>query len=389
MDDPYAALMPVVVVALVAALVPRRARVPQVVVLLLGGVLIGPQALDWSDPGAVTLLADLGLGFLFLLAGYELRPSIVRERAGRLAAAAWGTSLVLAAGLVAVTRTTAEWHAHVAVAIALTTTALGILLPLLRESGELASPLGGTVMAVGAVGELGPIVAMALLLGSRRSGAAAVLLVVIVGVTLLLAWLPSRFGVPRLTRRLHDSQEETGQSTVRLTLVLLVGLLAVAAAFGFDAVLGAFLGGMVLRQWSPGDVARLEAKLDVVAWGVFVPVFFVSSGMALDIAALRSAPWWPVVFLVLLLVVRGGPVLLWYRSELAPRERLRVTLYASTSLPLLVALTSLATKEGWVSSEAAAGIVGAGVLSVLVNPALADLLARRGRGVSAAPPAAG
>lgn len=381
MSLPYAVLLPVVVVGLVAALVPRRARVPQVVVLLLGGVLIGPQGLGWSDPGAVALLSDLGLGLLFLLAGYELRPSIVRERSGRLAAASWTTSLVLAVGLVLVTRSTDGGHALVAVSIALTATALGVLLPLLRESGELATPLGGTVLATGAVGELGPIVAMALLLGSRRSGVAAALLVVIVAAALLLAWLPHRIGAPRFVRWLHDSEDETGQSTVRLTLVLLVGLLAMASAFGFDAVLGAFLGGMVLRQWSPGDVERLEVKLDVVAWGVFVPVFFVSSGMGLDVAALRDEPWSPVVFLALLLVVRGGPVLFWYRRELASRERLRLMLYASTSLPLLVALTSLASAEGWVSTDLAAAIVGAGVLSVLVNPMLAGVLARRGRTV--------
>lgn len=380
MDNPYAALLPVVVVALLSpllvGLLPARVRIPQVVLLLVGGVVIGPQVLDWSSAASVDLLADLGMGFLFLLAGYELDPAIMRQRTGRLAIGAWCTSLVVAVALVLVVTAPDTGQAVAAGSIALTTTALGVLLPVLRDAGQLGTPFGRIVFSAGAVGELGPIVAMALLLGSRRSGAAAALLVAFAVIAVLLALLPTRIRLPRTEAVLLRSEHGTSQATVRLTLVLLVGLLAVAEGLGFDAVLGAFLAGMVLRRWAPGDVEKLEEKLDVIGWGVFIPVFFISSGMGLDIDSIAEEPWMPLVFLVLLLLVRGGPVLVWFRSDLERSERLQVALYSATALPLLVAITELAVEDGAMSKAAAAALVGAGVLSVLVFPMAAHRLGK-------------
>lgn len=391
MGDPYATLLPVVAVAflspLLVGLAPARMRVPQVVLLLLGGVIIGPQVLDLSSPGAVDLLSDLGMGFLFLMAGYELDPATMRQRSGHLALGAWFTSLVVAVALVSVFTAPESGQALAAGSIALTTTALGVLLPVLRDAGQLASPFGRTVFAVGAVGELGPIVAIALLLGSRNSGAAMILLLGFSVVAVLLAALPTKIRLPRASQVLLRAEHGTGQTTVRLTLLLLVALLALAASLGFDAVLGAFLAGMVLRRWAPGDSENLEGKLDVVAWGVFIPVFFVSSGMGLDIDSIGERPWMPVVFLVLVLVVRGGPVLLWFRRDLTSAERLPVALYSATTLPLLVAITGLAVDDGAMASETAAAIVGAGVLSVLAFPLLAQRI--QDRSARATSPSAG
>lgn len=383
MDDPYAALLPVVAVAflspLLVGLTPARVRVPQVVLLLLGGVIIGPQVLELSGPGSVELLSDLGMGFLFLMAGYEVDPATMRQRSGHLALGAWCTSLVVAVALVFVFTAPESGQALAAGAIALTTTALGVLLPVLRDAGQLASPFGRTVFAVGTVGELGPIVAMALLLGTRTSGAATVLLVAFAVVAVLLAALPTKISLPRAARVLAGAEHGTGQTAVRLTLLLLVALLALAASLGFDAVLGAFLAGMVLRRWAPGEAGNLERKLDVVAWGVFIPVFFVSSGMSLDIVSIGERPWMPVIFLVLLLVVRGGPVLLWFRRDVAPAERLPVALYSATTLPLLVAITGLAVGDGAMAADTAASIIGAGVLSVVAFPLLAQRVRDRAR----------
>jgi Kef-type K+ transport system membrane component KefB len=377
----YAPLVPVFVVALlaplVAGLLPARTRVPQVVLLLAGGIVIGPAALDLAGPDDVTLLSDLGMGFLFLLAGYELEPHLLRERGGRRAGAAWLTSLAVGAAVVTVVVEHQSVHTLAAGGIALSTTALGVVLPILRDAGLLGTRLGRAVVVNGAVGELGPIVAMALLLGTRETGAAAVLLVLFGVAAVGLSVVPDRVHLPG-GPRLLAVQHGTGQSTLRLTVLLLVTLLALASGLGFDAVLGAFVGGMVLRRWAPGDVGRLEDKLDVVAWGVFVPVFFVSSGMGLDVASILAEPALPFALLVLMLVVRGGPVLLWFRRELPGAERARAALYSATALPLLVALTEIAVDEGAMSSRTGAALVGAGVLSVLVLPLLAALPSRRG-----------
>jgi Kef-type K+ transport system membrane component KefB len=379
-DEPYGALLPVVAVAAIApimtGLMPRAYRLPQVVLLLVGGVVIGPELLDWSSPDSVTLLSDLGLGFLFLLAGYELDPQLVRERAGRLAGVAWSVSFVLAAVLTGLLFVTGVVHAAVAVAIALTTTALGTLLPILRDNGLQHGPFGRMVFAHGAIGELGPIVAMALFLGTRHSGVALALLLGLVALALALAFVLPRLRSPLLVTIVLRGEHETSQSTLRITVVLLVGLLAITAALGFDAVLGAFVAGMVLRSWGLGDVPRLEEKLDALAWGIFIPVFFVSSGMGLDVDSLVAQPLRPVLFLLTLLVVRGGPVLLIHRRDLVVRERASLALLASTTLPLLVALTSVAVDDGSMTSSNATALVGAGALSVLVFPVVALALYR-------------
>ena len=383
MDNPYASLFPVVAVAflspLLVGLTPARVRVPQVVLLLLGGVIIGPQVLDLSSPGSVTLLSDLGMGFLFLLAGYELDPTTMRQRSGHLALGAWCTSLVVAVALVFLVTAPESGQALAAGSIALTTTALGVLLPVLRDAGQLDTTFGRTVFSVGAVGELGPIIAMTLLLGSRSSGVATILLVGFAVLAVLLAAIPAKIRLPRTSQALLRNEHGTGQTTVRLTLVLLVALLTLAASLGFDAVLGAFLAGMVLRRWAPGDSENLEGKLDVVAWGVFIPVFFVSSGMGLDIVSIGERPWAPVMFLGLIFVVRGGPVFLWFRRDLGTRDRLPVALYSATTLPLLVAITGLAVDDGAMARDTAAAIVGAGVLSVLLFPLLAQRVGGRAR----------
>ncbi|OLT47893.1 cation:proton antiporter [Cellulosimicrobium sp. CUA-896] len=381
--NPYADLVPVFVVALAAplltGLMPVRTRVPQVVLLLLGGVAIGPQVLDASGPDAVTLLADLGMGFLFLLAGYELEPDLLRRPVGRRAGGAWATSFLLGGAALMLLPGHQPPELLTAGAIALTTTALGIVLPILREDGRQGGRLGRSVLVLGAFGELGPIVAMAVLLGTRNSGTATLLLVAFAALALALATVPEPIRRGFGGRLMSLSEHGTGQSTLRLTVLLLVTLLAVAQSMGFDAVLGAFVGGMVLRRWAPGDVEALERKLDAVAWGVFIPVFFVSSGMGLDVDAIVAEPLLPLIFLVAMLVVRGGPVLVWFRRELPRTERVQAALYSTTTLPLLVALTQIAVDDGSMPSDVGAAIVGAGVLSVVTFPLVASRLGGRGR----------
>ncbi|ROS31727.1 cation:proton antiporter [Cellulomonas sp. PhB150] len=375
-------LFPVVLVAaltlLVVTVMPRRYRLPQVVVLLAGGVVIGPDALALSSAQDVSLLSDLGMGFLFLLAGYELDPGIARQPAGRLGMRAWVTSLVLAAALLWVLNVDHDVPASTAIAIALSTTALGVLIPILKEEGLATKPIGGYVVAGGAIGELGPIVAMAVLLGTRGTVGALVALLLFAAAVVALALVPRRFAMDRTRQFLATMSDGNTQGPMRFTLVLLVALLANATFMGFDAVLGAFLAGMVLRAWSPVDNEAFEAKLDTVGWGVFIPIFFVSSGMGLEIDAIAERLWLPFAFAGLLLVVRGGPALFWYRRVLGRRDRLRVGLYSATTLPLLVALTQLATEDGSLDDATAACLVGAGALTVLVFPLLSRAVGSRG-----------
>ena len=383
MDDVVSVdtLAAVAAVSLVAALAKGlfpRLPVPQVVLLLAGGILLGPHVLDAGRAGDVQVLADVGLGFVFLLAGYELDLRLFGEDAGRRAVLAWCVSLVLALAVVGALAAGGVVRDFLPVTLALTTTALGTLLPVLRDEGLLTGPLGKVLLATGGVGELLPVLAIAVFLGSqgRLAALASLCAVAVLAAALAVLRRAVRDG-SRLAAVVLAGQDETGQITLRATVLLLVALIALTDQFHLDAVLGAFLAGVVLRRWVGAAAPQLEAKLDAVGYGFFVPVFFVSSGMALDLPAIADAPLRLLLFFVLMLAVRGGPVLLVHRRVLPLRQRGQVALVSATALPVLVALTEIGLRSGTMLRENAAALVGAGVLTVLLLPALAIALDRR------------
>jgi len=377
------------VVALVAAIAPMLVaalpdswRVPQVVVLIFSGILIGPHVLGLTETSSVKLLANIGLGFLFLLAGYELDLRLLSAHEGRLAMIGWVVSAVIS--LVAVAGLTKAGFVRdfIPIALALTTTALGTLLPILSDNEMLGGRFGRYVLAAGAVGELFPIVAISLFLTKRDEFVAIASLVAIAVSAVVLTMLPRLIGDERVRAIIQQGQRATAQTTLRWSVVLLLGLLALAERFGLDVVLGAVLAGMVLRTWlrrEDVDVHPLEEKLDAVGYGIFIPVFFVTSGMTLDVPAMVKDPLRVLIFLGLLLVVRGLPSLVVYRRSLSRSQRLQMTFITATSLPLMIALAEIGLQDGVMLPANAAAIVGAGVLSVLIYPALAVGLARRDR----------
>jgi Kef-type K+ transport system membrane component KefB len=373
-------LVDLVAVGLVAAFAPLIVavlpgpRIPQVVVFLVGGILIGPHVLGLAETSSIQLLANIGLGFLFLLAGYELDPALLRQRPGQLAISGWLISAALAIGVAAGLTAAGYIKDYVPVGLALTTTALGTLLPILRDNDMLVGEFGRDVFAAGAVGELFPILIIAVFLTQRGHlvALASVALVGVLAIALSAApWLARHQTVQRIIR---EGQDATGQTTLRWAVVLLFVLLAVASRFGLDVVLGALLAGIVLRAWTRRfnmDTVGLEHKFDAVGYGIFIPIFFISSGMTLDLKAIGQDPLRMLIFFGLLLIVRGLPSLLVYRHELAPRRRVEMTFITATTLPLLIALAEIGQRDGVMLPATAAAMIGAGVLSVLVFPLIA------------------
>jgi Kef-type K+ transport system membrane component KefB len=333
--------------------------------------------LGWGDRATIDLLANVGLGFLFLLAGYELDPRLFRERPGRLAIVAWLVTVAIAAATVGALAAAGFVRAFIPVALGLTTTALGTLLPILRDNDMLGGRFGRYLLAAGAVGELFPVVAIALFLGARNQFVALASLAAVGVLAAALSFAPRLVRGNRLERILREGEGATGQTYVRWTVALLLLLLLTAEEFGLDVVLGAFLAGIVLRRWSPGDVHVLEGKLDAIGYGFFIPLFFVASGMTLDIRSIAETPLRLVAFFALLLVVRGVPALFLYRRDLSPAQRAQTMFLTATALPLLVALAEIGLRNGTMLRENAAALVGAGALSVLVFPMVAVLIQRR------------
>ncbi len=381
--DMETGLTTLLVVSFVAALAPFvsallvRIRLPQVVVFIVGGVLIGPEVFGWADPDAITLLANVGLGFLFLLAGYELDLELFREHVGRRAVVAWFVTAGLAVAVTGLLSALGFVRAFVPVAIGLTTTAFGALLPILRDNDMLGGRFGRFILPAGAVGEFLPIVAIAVFLSSQGRIFGLLSLVVMLGVALLLTYLPRWTSRPGFVKISRAGEHATSQTTLRITVCLLFALLVFADRFGLDIVLGAFLAGVVLRRWAPGDTHALESKLDAIGYGFFIPVFFITSGMNLDLRSIAEAPQRLVVFFLLLVLVRGLPSMFLYRHDLPRTQRVQMMLLTATALPLLVALSEIGLSTGHMLPENAAALVGAGVLSVIVLPGLAVALNSR------------
>ena len=388
-------LISLAVIVLVAALCPIVAQsipkkpIPETVFLLIAGALLGPNMagiIDLSD--SISLLSELGLAFLFLLAGFEIDPKNVTGHQGKRGFVTWLVCLAL--GFAAVEAVSLAVPAHaptdmggVAVAIALGTTALGTLMPILKERNLIGTKVGDSVLAYGTWGELGPIIAMALLLSSRAEWKTLAVLLAFAAIAVLAAVIPTkaRKAGSRVYSFLSLNGNTTSQTTMRVTVLLLVVLVALSTAFQLDAVLGAFAAGFVLRYVIPSGNHDLEHKLDGAAFGFFVPLFFVVSGAKIDLMAVFDKPVLLVGFIAALLLIRAVPIFISLSIDretrtMSSHNRVSVALYCTTALPLIVAVTSVATTAGAMSDETASVLVAAGAITVLAMPLLAQLTYR-------------
>jgi Kef-type K+ transport system membrane component KefB len=383
-----------VLAPMLAALIGRYVPFPLVVVELLIGILIGPQVLGIAKLDELaSFFGTLGLAFLFLFAGYEIDFARIRGTPLRLGLIGWGVSLALAYSLSGVLHASGLVISGLLTGSAIATTAIGTLMPILRDAGLLRPPLGPLLLAAGAVGELGPILIITLLLtGTTDEAVSALLLVAFVAVTVATAVAALR-APPRFWTFVHGSMDTSGQLPVRMTVALMIGLVALAQHFGLDLILGAFAAGVIVKLVLR-DVPRetYETKLDALAYGFAIPAFFITSGMAFDVDALTTDPTALLkvpLFLGLFLVVRGLPALQLYQKVLPQlSDRISLALFSATQLPLVVAITTIGVQTDRMRTSTAAALVGAGMLSTLLFPLMAIRVAKGvpGRPV-AAPPA--
>ena len=363
-------------------------RVPSVVLEILAGVLIGPAVLGLVEVDvALEVLSLIGLAFLLFLAGSEI--DLERLRGGRLKGAATGfvISVALALGAAFGLRAVGLIEAPLFVAIMLSATALGIVVPVLADAGELESTLGQQVIAAASIADFAAVILLSLFF-SGEAGVGSTLLL-LGGFLLLVAALGVALaGIGRLDalrstlRRLQDS---SAQIRVRGAFLLLVGFAVLAQVFGLEVILGAFIAGAVLRLIDRNATMthpRFREKLDAVGFGVFIPFFFVTSGMELDLGAVfggGAASLAPVpVFLLALLLVRGLPAVL-YRPSVGARGAAAAGLLQATSLPFLVAAADIGVELGELRPATGAALVLAGLLSVLLFPLIALVLLRRAK----------
>lgn len=379
-DSFFAIVVVAALAATTVAAVPRRLAPPVVVLELVLGIVIGPEVLGLAEKDDfVTFFANLGLGMLFFFAGYEIDFERIRGRPMALGAAGWLLSVALAYGIGGALAAAGIVLSYLFVGSAMATTAIGTLIPILRDNGELKTPFGTYLLAAGGAAEFGPILLVTLVLSTTNPLHEAVILLGFVALALGLALVSVRYawrGWPLLERTL----EASSQLAVRVTVVLIFGLVLLAGELGLDILLGGFVAGMITRLALKGqELAVFESKLTAIGFGFFVPFFFVASGIDFDLGALASAGALAklALFFVLFLVVRGAPAMLLYRGVLSARDRAALAFYSATELPLVVAITAIATEQGHMKSSTAAGLVGAAMLSTLIYPFVGMALRRR------------
>jgi len=363
----------------------RRVVLPTVVIEIVLGILIGPEALDWAESNTYLIfLANIGLALLFFFAGLEVVENKVPRAALQRGTLGWGFSLAIGLGVGVVLQLAgldAEWWL---LGIALCTTALGTLVPILSDAGVLPTPLGRAVLGTGVAGEFWPIIFISVFLTSVYGAKDEVLLLVVFGVVVFgAATVAMRARPPRVLRVLQETIHTTGQVAVRTSMFLLGALVYLAAKSGFEFVLGAFAAGVIvgLVLDSPeGEVVRL--RLEGIGFGFLIPIYFVLTGMTFDIDSLLtpSGLGVAVLFLALLLVTRGASAFLWLR-DLERRQIASLALLGATGLPLIVAIVGIGTERGAISPAVGASLIGAGMASVLIYPLLATRVAGLTRAV--------
>lgn len=382
-NHPILVVMIGAVLAPLLAEVPIGVRVPVIVLEVLFGVLVGPHVLGLVDlralGGLLSSMQIMGAAAVLFLAGMEIDFNRIRGRPLSLGLLGWFASVALAFAAVALLHVIPGVHAPLMVTIALTTTSLGALIPLLRDGGQLDAPIGRMLLAAGTVGEVGPIVAVSLALSSRyRTWQEFGLLIAFLALVGLATAAGMGVRPPRLLALLSRTMNASTQLPVRLGLVVLAFFVTVATEFGFEGILGAFAAGMIVGLAARGGAGEaFRAKIDAVCFGFLSPFFFVGTGIEFKLEALTRETATMLLtpgFLLLFLMIRGAPVI-FFRKDLSKSERLPFALSASVaSLALVVVLTDigLATKD--MNTRIAEGLVAASLLSLLLYPTIAGIL---------------
>ncbi len=322
------------------------------------------------------------MALTLFMAGMELDFGHIKGRPLVLGAAGWSVSVLAGITVVGLLHVIPAVHAPMMVALALCTTGLGTLIPVFRDGGQLGTPFGRLFLAAGTLGEVGPIVAMSLLLSQRYSTLQEIgFLVVFLAVVGIAAAVGMGARPPRVLDLLSRTMHSSSQLPVRISLLVLASLFVLAEEFGFESIFGAFAAGMVVGQVTRGNDGKpLREKIDAVAFGWFYPFFFVGTGIKFDITALgRDLPTMLLVptFVVLFLIVRGVPVFL-YRNDITKAQLLPFALSSAVpSLSITVVITGIGTAVGAMNPDVAAALVGAALLSILLFPTIAGALLAR------------
>lgn len=375
-------------IAPIFALITRR-FIPDVIWLLLFGIVIGPHILGLSElTESIEIIRELGMGFLFLLAGFEVNTSDMRNKQGKQALLTWFISF-LSAIVISFLFTNGNINISIVIAIACTSTALGTLLPILKDSKIINSNLGKATITHGAYGELLPIIAMSLLLSTFATWQASIILISFSIISIIVVTLPIRFirKTPLLGKAILSASNTTMQTTLRMTVFSLITLMLLTAVLKLDIALGAFLAGIllnvILKAFSPKQGEEIAHKVEIVGFSFLIPVFFITSGMNINLLKVLENWQLVLVLFAFIAIIRG--VIVYLRERFTnthsnlnnKKEQLALSLYSATGLPIIVAVAGIAETSNIITPAMSGVLVMSGALTVLIFPLIANLILRQ------------
>jgi Kef-type K+ transport system membrane component KefB len=389
-DVSFNSLAVVLGVAFVAPLVlgmAPRLRLPAVVLEIVLGIVVGPSVLGWAKADEpVAILATLGLGFLLFLTGLELDLDQLRGRLLKVAAVGFALTLVFAALICYLLNSFGLVRNSLLAAVILTATSLGLVFPVLKESGQLESRLGQLVIAGASIGDFAGVILLSLLFSRDSTNTSTKLFLLgafVVAVAVVGVALTRRSRSMRIAGLLVKLQDTTAQIRVRGAMLLLGVFIVLASNLGLEAILGAFVAGAlvsVVDRDTTRTHPQFHLKLEAIGYGFLIPIFFVTSGLRFDLNALVDHPMTLArvpIFLGALLAVRGIPAVISYRRFVGDRNAVAAGLLQATSLPFIVTATQIGVAIGAITKANAAAFVAAGLLSALLFPILALSVLRR------------
>jgi Kef-type K+ transport system membrane component KefB len=361
-------------------------KLPSVVLEILAGIVIGPSVLGIVElDESISVISVLGLAFLLFLAGLEIEFDKLRGQVLRLTLIGFAASFAIAVLVALILKATGLIETPLLVAIILCATSLGVLIPVLKDAGEISSTFGQLIVAAGTIADFGAVILLSVFFSGEGGVGSTLLLIgglVLLGVVVFFA-VKGAERSSLIRKDLIRLQDTTAQIRVRGAVVLLVGFAAIAEGLGLETILGAFMAGAILSLLDRDEQMthpEFRRKLEAVGFGIFIPVFFVASGVNFDLDALLESTSNVItvpVFLAALVAARGLPALL-YRGLLDNRRIAIAGLMQATSLPFIVAATAIGEELGLVDAAEGAALIGAGLLSVLLFPLIGLTLLRRG-----------
>jgi Kef-type K+ transport system membrane component KefB len=393
--ESYTSFVIVAVIAFVAPLI--RGMVPQILVPaivleLVAGIIVGPHGLGLAEStGPVNVFSTVGLACLLFLAGREIQVERLRGALLTTSVAGFAISFALAFGCAAALHAVGLIKTPLLVAIVFVATSLSIIIVPLKDAHETDSDFGQQVIAAAAIAEFGAVVLLSFFYSGNREGAATELLhlsLFVLAAAMILLSLARGASFRRITDAINRLEGTSAQIRVRGDFALVAVVAGVASQLGLETILAAFTVGLI-RGVTSGKDERQEERLDAVTLGIFIPFFFVGSGLDFDVGALfasTSAFIRLPLFLLAILIVRALPALL-YRRRFVTRRTAAAGLLQATSLSFIVVATQIGLMLDIMYPATATALVGAGLITVMIFPTLALALLGKREGPTAPEPA--